>query len=70
VEAATFSSSCSRVESASNSLLVYSANDHVIYVYQGATNGNSHMQCRYKFVISRAGQTVDRMPCDMGSLTR
>ena len=56
--------------STSDSLLLYSARDNVIYVYRGAANGNSHMQCSYKFVVSKGGQSVDRQNCDMGSLTR
>ncbi|HEY0797439.1 MAG TPA: hypothetical protein VGD64_16820 [Acidisarcina sp.] len=57
-------------DSASNSLLIYSPGDNAIYVYKGATTGNSHMQCSYRFLISKGGQSVERQNCDMGSLTR
>src|SRR5450432_652251 len=51
-----------------DALLLYSPGEHTIYVYKGATGGNSHIQCSYKYVIGSAGEGIERRNCDMGSL--
>jgi hypothetical protein len=52
----------------STSLTMYSASDHSIYVYQGATTGNSKVSCSYKYVINQAGQPLNRQACPIASL--
>lgn len=52
----------------STSLTMYSASDHSIYVYQGATTGNSKVSCTYKYVISQAGQPLKREACPIATL--
>jgi hypothetical protein len=47
---------------------MYSASDHSIYVYQGATTGNSKVSCSYKYVINQAGQPLNRQACPIASL--
>lgn len=52
------------------SLTIYSPEDHMLYVYQGATTGNSHVNCSFRIHIPRVGDAIDRENCPMGSLTR
>jgi hypothetical protein len=54
--------------SPSTSLTMYSASDHSIYVYQGATAGNSKVSCTYKYVITQAGQPLNRQSCPIATL--
>jgi hypothetical protein len=58
-----------QMEAAGDTLLLYSAGDRSIYVYKGASSGNSNMQCSYKFVVTAPGR-AQRESCDMTSLTR
>jgi len=52
------------------SLTVYSPEDRMLYVYQGATTGNSHVNCSFRIHIPRVGDAIDRENCAPGSLTR
>jgi len=42
----------------------------MLYVYQGATTGNSHVICSFRIHIPRLGDAIDRENCAPGSLTR
>jgi hypothetical protein len=52
----------------SSSLLVYQPETRTIYVYQGATTGNSNVQCSYKFQMTRPGEVIRRVPCPIPKL--
>lgn len=41
----------------------YSASDHSIYIYQGATTGSSVVACSYKFILDEAGKPLRRENC-------
>jgi hypothetical protein len=41
----------------------YSASDHAIYIYQGATTGNAVVPCSYKFTLDEAGKPLRRENC-------
>jgi hypothetical protein len=51
-----------------SSLLVYQPDTKTIYVYQGATTGNSAVQCSFKFQLDRPGGVIQRVPCPVASL--
>jgi len=51
-----------------SSLLVYQPETRTVYVYQGATLGNSKVQCTYKFEMSRPGEVIRRVPCPVPEL--
>jgi len=51
-----------------SSLLVYQPDTKTIYVYQGATTGNSSVQCSYKFQLGKPGGAIQRVPCPVQSL--
>jgi hypothetical protein len=51
-----------------STLLVSSANQKVVYVYQGALTGNAALQCTYKFVLSSPGGVIRREQCPVQSL--
>ena len=51
-----------------SSLTIYSPTDHVLTVYQGATTGNSHVNCSFRFRIVRGGAPIERENCAAGSL--
>ncbi|HEX4032238.1 MAG TPA: hypothetical protein VHX20_17875 [Terracidiphilus sp.] len=51
-----------------SSLLVYQPTAGTVYVYQGATTGNSALQCSYKFQLNRPGEVIRRVPCNVPSL--
>lgn len=53
-----------------SSLTIYSPEDRMLYVYQGATTGNSHVTCSFRIHIPRVGEPIDRENCAPGSLTR
>lgn len=53
-----------------SSLLVYHPSDKTIYVYQGATTGNSALQCSFRYRLSDAGGVIRRENCPVGSLIR
>jgi hypothetical protein len=50
-----------------SSLLVYQPESRSVYVYKGATLGNSTVQCSYKFVLSTPGGAIQRVNCPVGS---
>ena len=52
----------------SSSLLVYEPGTKTVYVYRGATVGNSALQCSYKFVLGTPGGVVRRVECPVGTL--
>jgi len=54
--------------SQSSSLLVYQPDTKTIYVYQGATTGNSAVQCSFKFQLGKPGGVIERVPCPVPSL--
>jgi hypothetical protein len=51
-----------------SSLLVYQPGTKTVYVYQGATAGNSQLQCSFKFELDRPGGMIQRVPCPVPSL--
>jgi hypothetical protein len=51
-----------------SSLLVYQPDTKTVYVYQGATAGNSNVQCSYKFQMTRPGEAIHRVPCSVPQL--
>jgi hypothetical protein len=53
--------------SQSSSLLVYQPDTQTIYVYQGATTGNSLVQCSFKFQLNKPGGAIQRVPCPVPS---
>jgi hypothetical protein len=54
--------------SPSSSLLVYQPGTKTVYVYQGATTGNSALQCSFKFQLDRPGDVIRRVSCDVPKL--
>ena len=52
----------------SSSLLVYQPETKTVYVYQGATVGNSNLQCSYMFRMTRPGEVIHRVPCAVPQL--
>ena len=54
--------------SPSSSLLVYQPKTKTVYVYQGATTGNSALQCSFRFQMDRPGDVIRRVPCDAPKL--
>jgi hypothetical protein len=50
-----------------SSLLVYQPETKSVYVYRGATTGNSTVNCSYKFVMSTPGGAIQRVNCPVGS---
>jgi hypothetical protein len=46
-----------------SSLLVSQPSSRTVYVYQGATTGNSELHCSFKFQFGRPGETIHRSPC-------
>jgi len=54
--------------SESSALLVYQPETKTVYVYQGATQGNSAVQCTYMFYMERPGEVIRRIPCGVPNL--
>jgi len=54
--------------SPASSLLVYQPGTKTVYVYQGATTGNSALQCSFMFQLTRPGEVIHRVPCRIPSL--
>lgn len=54
--------------SPSSSLLVYQPGTKTVYVYQGATTGNSALQCSFMFQLQRPGDVIRRIPCEVQRL--
>ncbi len=51
-----------------SSLLVYQPGTKTVYVYRGATTGNSYLQCSFMFQLGKPGSPIQRVPCEVGSL--
>jgi len=51
-----------------SSLLVYHPSDKTIYVYQGATVGNSALQCSFRYHMGEAGGVIRRENCPVKTL--
>jgi hypothetical protein len=51
-----------------SSLLVYQPGNKTVYVYRGATTGNSNLQCSFKFQLGTPGGAIQRVPCEVPSL--
>ncbi len=54
--------------SPSSSLLVYQPRTKTVFVYQGATTGNSALQCSFMFQLDRPGDVIRRVSCDPSKL--
>jgi hypothetical protein len=52
-----------------SSLLVYQPESKTVFVYQGATTGNSSLQCSYMFKLDRPGSVIRRINCPVSHLT-
>jgi len=50
-----------------STLLVYQPSEKSVYVYRGATAGNSTVQCSFKFVLGTPGGAIQRVNCPVGS---
>ena len=50
-----------------SSLLVYHPENKTVYVYRGATLGNSTLQCSFKYVLGTPGGAIQRVNCPIGS---
>ena len=74
VNASTYQASGGDVEfqltgiSPTSSLLVYQPGTKTVYVYQGATTGNSALQCSFMFQLNKPGQVIRRIPCAVQQL--
>ncbi|HEX6497278.1 MAG TPA: hypothetical protein VF018_17465 [Acidobacteriaceae bacterium] len=49
------------------SLTIYNAESHTLYVYPRIGTGNAHISCEYSLRISHPGGPIDRQNCQMGS---
>ena len=49
------------------SLTIYNAESHTLYVHPRVGAGNSHISCEYSLKISHPGGPIDRQNCSMGS---
>jgi hypothetical protein len=52
----------------SSSLLVYHPSTKTVYVYQGAMQGISTLQCTYRFQMEQPGEVIRRSPCGVHGL--
>jgi hypothetical protein len=52
------------------SLTVFNADNHTLYVYPQVTVGNSHISCEFSFTLGRLGGPIDRENCPVGELVR
>jgi hypothetical protein len=52
----------------SSALLVYHPSEKTLYVYQGATTGNSRVQCTYRYHLTDAGGVMNRENCPIPTL--
>jgi hypothetical protein len=46
-----------------SSLLLYDPDAKTVYVYQGATTGNSVLPCSFMFQLDRPGKPIRRVNC-------
>ena len=51
-----------------SSLLIYHPESKTVYVYQGATTGNSNLQCSFKYQLGVPGAAIQRVPCPVQTL--
>ncbi len=51
-----------------SSLLVYQPGKKTVYIYQGATTGNSNLQCSFMFELGAPGGAIQRIPCAVPQL--
>ena len=51
-----------------SSLLVYQPATKAVYVYQGATTGNSNLQCSFKYQLGEPGGAIQRVSCPVQRL--
>lgn len=51
-----------------SSLLVYQPGSRTVYVYRGATTGNSNLQCNFMFRLGAPGGAIQRVPCAVQTL--
>jgi hypothetical protein len=54
--------------SPTSSLMVYQPGTKTVYVYQGATTGNSALQCSFMFQLDKPGNIIRRVPCGVQQL--
>ena len=54
----------------SSSLLVYEPRRRTVYVYQGATTGNSTVGCSYMYHLNKPGGPIQRENCQVTDLGR
>jgi hypothetical protein len=52
-----------------SSLLVYQPSTKTVYIYRGATVGNSVVQCSFKYQLGAPGGAIQRISCPAGSAT-
>lgn len=50
-----------------SALLVYQPSMKTVYVYRGATTGNSTIQCSFKYLLNSPGAAIQRINCPAGS---
>jgi hypothetical protein len=50
-----------------SALTVYNPVEHVLYVYQGVTQGDAHVNCSFSLRISHPGAAVERRNCAPGT---
>jgi hypothetical protein len=74
VNASSFQSGAGDVEfqlagiNEASSLLIYQPGTKTVYVYQGATTGNSALQCSFMFQLDKPGGVIRRIPCAVQEL--
>lgn len=51
-----------------SSLLIYQPGTKTVYVYQGATTGNSNLQCSFKYQLGTPGGAIQRVSCPVQTL--
>ena len=51
-----------------SSLLVFQPGTKTVYVYQGATTGNSNLQCSFMYQLGKPGGAIQRVPCAVPNL--
>ena len=51
-----------------SALTLYNPADHTLTVYQGATAGDTHLNCSFQYRITRPGAPIERHNCQPGTL--
>ena len=49
------------------SLMIYSPENHTLYVYPRVGTGNAHISCEYSLRVEHPGGPIDRQNCAIGS---